>query len=312
MLTAQASGVDERTVTDMKKILALLLALSMMAVAVSCGEKKEEEKKEAEVKTEEKAEEKAGNDGTEEKAEENKVDEANQEENKPADEKEEEPKKPEINYNTEEDKAAAKAAVEGFMGAYCAYDTAKMSEFSNTDIAAKLGIGDYGEFISAKIKSYFSEEETNIVYAEEIGQLEEACKAAILGSASYEIIGEEYVGTNWNFKVKTTNITVSDIFSILHGDEAQKLTEKLIDELVAKLEDPTLTEEEVQSVTQDALKVSLTAIVTLVNESCQTTEPKVTEYTITAAKSGDKWIVDYNDKDVQTIAESLLDKSDVK
>ena len=57
------------------------------------------------------------------------------------------------------------------------------------------------------------------------------------------------------------------------------------------------------------IKVSLTSIVNLVTEACETTQPKSADYTITAVKSGDKWIVDYNEPDVQALANSLLDKS---
>ena len=301
----------------MKKILALLLALSMAAVAVSCGEKKEKdsEKVTDETKVEEKAEDKAEEnkpDATENKEEAP----AKNEEEKPADEKQEEKaeekteeKKPEINYNTEEDKAAAKAVVDSFMTAYSKFDVVAMSGFTNTDLSQRLGIGDYGEYIVKKINSYFTEEEASIVYAEEIGTLEKVCKEAILSSGSYEITGSEYVNGKWCFKVTAKNTTVSDIFSVLQGDEAEKLTKQLLDELMAKLEDPNITEEELGKAAQDMLKVSLTAIVNLVTEACETTQPKSADYTITAVKSGDKWIVDYNEPDVQALANSLLDKS---
>ena len=301
----------------MKKILALLLALSMAAVAVSCGEKKEKdsEKVTDETKVEEKAEDKAEEnkpDATENKEE----TPAKNEEEKPADEKQEEKaeekteeKKPEINYNTEEDKAAAKAVVDSFMTAYSKFDVVAMSGFTNTDLSQRLGIGDYGEYIVKKIKSYFTEEEASIVYAEEIGTLEKVCKEAILASGSYEITGSEYVNGKWCFKVTAKNTTVSDIFSVLQGDEAEKLTKQLLDELMAKLEDPNITEEELGKAAQDMLKVSLTAIVNLVTESCETTQPKSADYTITAVKSGDKWIVDYNEPGVQALANSLVDKA---
>ena len=301
----------------MKKILALLLALSMAAVAVSCGEKKEKdsEKVTDETKVEEKAEDKAEEnkpDATENKEEAP----AKNEEEKPADEKQEEKaeekteeKKPEINYNTEEDKAAAKATVDSFMTAYSKFDVAAMSGYTNTDLSQRLGIGDYGEYIVKKIKSYFTDEEASIVYAEEIGTLEKVCKEAILASGSYEITGSEYVNGKWCFKVTAKNTTVSDIFSVLQGDEAEKLTKQLLDELMAKLEDPNITEEELGKAAQDMLKVSLTAIVNLVTESCETTQPKSADYTITAVKSGDKWIVDYNEPGVQALANSLVDKA---
>ena len=297
----------------MKKILALLLALSMAAVAVSCGEKKEKdsEKVTDETKVEEKAEDKAEEnkpDATENKEE----TPAKNEEEKPADEKQEEKaeeKPPEINNNTEEDKAAAKPVVDSFMTAYSKFDVVAMSGFTNTDLSQRLGIGDYGEYIVKKIKSYFTEEEASIVYAEEIGTLEKVCKEAILSSGSYEITGSEYVNGKWCFKVTAKNTTVSDIFSVLQGDEAEKLTKQLLDELMAKLEDPNITEEELGKAAQDMLKVSLTAIVNLVTEACETTQPKSADYTITAVKSGDKWIVDYNEPGVQALANSLLDKS---
>lgn len=293
----------------MKKILALLLALSMAAVAVSCGEKKENnsEKTADDTKVEEKAEENK-NDASENKEE----TPAKNEDEKPADEKTEETteeKKPEVNYNTEEDKAAAKATVDSFMTAYSKFDVAAMSGYTNTDLSQRLGIGDYGEYIVKKIKSYFTEEEASIVYAEEIGTLEKVCKEAILASGSYEITGSEYVNGKWCFKVTAKNTTVSDIFSVLQGDEAEKLTKQLLDELMAKLEDPNITEEELGKAAQDMLKVSLTAIVNLVTESCETTQPKSADYTITAVKSGDKWIVDYNEPGVQALANSLVDKA---
>lgn len=316
----------------MKKLLAILLALSIAAVAVSCGKDKEEKladdtkvEEKVEEKAEEKAEEKkddAAEEKADEKAEENKEEKpaenkeekpTENKEEKPADNKQENPaeaKKPEVNYNTEEDKAAAKAAVDGYMAAYSKFDVAAMSTYTNTDLSQKLGIGDYGEYITKKIKSYFTEEETAVVYAEEIGKLETVCKEAILGSGSYEITGAEYANGKWNFKVSAKNITVSDIFSILHGDEAEKLTKQLLDELMAKLEDPNITEEELGKAAQDMLKVSLTAIVNLVTESCNNAQPKTTEYTITAVKSGDKWIVDYNEPDAQAVAQSLLDKAE--
>lgn len=293
----------------MKKILALLLALSMAAVAVSCGEKKENN-----------SEKTADDTKVEEKAEENKTDvsenkeetPAKNEDEKPADEKTEETteeKKPEVNYNTEEDKAAAKATVDSFMTAYSKFDVAAMSGYTNTDLSQRLGIGDYGEYIVKKIKSYFTEEEASIVYAEEIGTLEKVCKEAILASGSYEITGSEYVNGKWCFKVTAKNTTVSDIFSVLQSEEAEKLTKQLLDELMAKLEDPNITEEELGKAAQDMLKVSLTAIVNLVTESCETTQPKSADYTITAVKSGDKWIVDYNEPGVQALANSLVDKA---
>ena len=293
----------------MKKILALLLALSVAAVAVSCGEKKENnsEKTADDTKVEEKAEENK-NDASENKE----ATPAKNEDEKPADEKTEETteeKKPEVNYNTEEDKAAAKATVDSFMTAYSKFDVAAMSGYTNTDLSQRLGIGDYGEYIVKKIKSYFTEEEASIVYAEEIGTLEKVCKEAILASGSYEITGSEYVNGKWCFKVTAKNTTVSDIFSVLQSEEAEKLTKQLLDELMAKLEDPNITEEELGKAAQDMLKVSLTAIVNLVTESCETTQPKSADYTITAVKSGDKWIVDYNEPDVQALANSLLDKS---
>ena len=293
----------------MKKILALLLALSMAAVAVSCGEKKENnsEKTADDTKVEEKAEENK-NDASENKEE----TPAKNEDEKPADEKTEETteeKKPEVNYNTEEDKAAAKATVDSFMTAYSKFDVAAMSGYTNTDLSQRLGIGDYGEYIVKKIKSYFTEEEASIVYAEEIGTLEKVCKEAILASGSYEITGSEYVNGKWCFKVTAKNTTVSDIFSVLQSEEAEKLTKQLLDELMAKLEDPNITEEELGKAAQDMLKVSLTAIVNLVTESCETTQPKSADYTITAVKSGDKWIVDYNEPGVQALANSLVDKA---
>ena len=293
----------------MKKILALLLALSMAAVAVSCGEKKENnsEKTADDTKVEEKAEENKPD------ASENKEETpAKNEDEKPADEKTEETteeKKPEVNYNTEEDKAAAKATVDSFMTAYSKFDVAAMSGYTNTDLSQRLGIGDYGEYIVKKIKSYFTEEEASIVYAEEIGTLEKVCKEAILASGSYEITGSEYVNGKWCFKVTAKNTTVSDIFSVLQSEEAEKLTKQLLDELMAKLEDPNITEEELGKAAQDMLKVSLTAIVNLVTESCETTQPKSADYTITAVKSGDKWIVDYNEPGVQALANSLVDKA---
>lgn len=288
----------------MKKILALLLALSMAAVAVSCGEKKENN-----------SEKTADDTKVEEKAEENKPDASENKEETPAkneDEKTEETteeKKPEVNYNTEEDKAAAKATVDSFMTAYSKFDVAAMSGYTNTDLSQRLGIGDYGEYIVKKIKSYFTEEEASIVYAEEIGTLEKVCKEAILASGSYEITGSEYVNGKWCFKVTAKNTTVSDIFSVLQSEEAEKLTKQLLDELMAKLEDPNITEEELGKAAQDMLKVSLTAIVNLVTESCETTQPKSADYTITAVKSGDKWIVDYNEPGVQALANSLVDKA---
>lgn len=293
----------------MKKILALLLALSMAAVAVSCGEKKENnsEKTADDTKVEEKAEENK-NDASENKEE----TPAKNEDEKPADEKTEETteeKKPEVNYNTEEDKAAAKATVDSFMTAYSKFDVAAMSGYTNTDLSQRLGIGDYGEYIVKKIKSYFTEEEASIVYAEEIGTLEKVCKEAILASGSYEITGSEYVNGKWCFKVTAKNTTVSDIFSVLQSEEAEKLTKQLLDELMAKLEDPNITEEELGKAAQDMLKVSLTAIVNLVTESCETTQPKSADYTITAVKLGDKWIVDYNEPGVQALANSLVDKA---
>ncbi|MBE6705080.1 MAG: hypothetical protein E7583_07445 [Ruminococcaceae bacterium] len=298
----------------MKKILVLLLAVAISASSfAACGGKKDDKKAEngAEAKVEEKAEakpeekpEEEKKDNTEaepEKAEE-KVVEATEEK---AEEKKEE--KPVINYNTEEDKAAAKAAVEGYLKGYCAFDVAAMTPYTNTDLSQKVTFTDYGTYISEKVKSYFSEEETTTVFAEEIGKLETLCKDSIMGSATYEIGDAEYIGTTWQFKVKTSNITLSDIFSVVSGDEAKALTEQLMNELIEKASDPTITEEQLAELANDMLKVSLNAIVDLVTKSCETTEPKTTEYTVTAIKSGDKWLVDYNGKGAQDIVTSLLD-----
>lgn len=283
----------------MKKTLVLLLAFTMAASAfVACGKKEKTEKNEKnnDVKVEEKAKDKAEN-KTENKTEEGLEKES---EKKPEE-------KPVISYNTEEDKAAAKAVVEGYLKGYSEFDVAAMTQYTNTDLSQKVPFTDYGTYISDKVKSYFSEEETTVVFAEEIGKLEALCKDAILKSASYEIGDAEYVDTAWQFEVKTSNITLSDIFSVISGDEAQALTEQLLDELIEKASDPSITEERLAVIAQDMLKVSLNAIVDLVTRSCETTEPKTVEYTVSTVKSGDKWVVDYNGKGAQDIIASLVD-----
>lgn len=289
----------------MKKALLILLAIVISASAlISCGGKDKEKKAEqaTEAKTEEKSEEKL--DGAE-KVEEKVEEKAEEKTEEKTEEKKEE--KPVINYNTEEHKAAAKAAVEGYLKGYCTFDVAAMTPYTNTDLSGKVTFTDYGTYISEKVRSYFSEEETTTVFAEEIGKLETLCKDSIMDSATYEIGDAEYIGTTWQFKVKTSNITLSDIFSIVSGDEAKALTEQLMDELIEKASDPTITEEQLAELANDMLKVSLNAIVDLVTKSCETTEPKTTEYTVTTIKSGDKWLVDYNGKGAQDIVASLLD-----
>ncbi len=290
----------------MKKILALLLALSMAAVAVSCGDKKEEADNKAGTQTEESGNKTAEeeNDNTEKPATEN-SDEAElsgeEAENNAEQESEKEPEKePEINYNTEEDKAAAKTAVEGFMNAFCTYDIGAMSQYSNIDLAQKLGFDDFRAYIDNKVKGSFSEEESLVIYADDIIEIVNLSYDKILDSTAYEITGAEYADGKWTFDVNVSLVTLADITSALQGEKAQELVDEVIpDELLLQLEAEggEVSPELIDSI----INGMLSGTVRLLRESCENAQPNTYEYKLTAAKISDNWVVDYNAADAAEI-----------
>ncbi len=273
----------------MKKILVLLLAFAITASAfVSCGGKDKSEKTDGskDVKTEEKKDE--VKEATED---------ASEEESENAEKAEE---KIVVNYNTEEDKAAANTAVEGFMNAFCTYDIGAMSQYSNIDLAQKLGFDDFRTYIDNKVKGSFSEEESLVIYAEDIIEIVNLSYDKILDSTAYEITGAEYADGKWTFNVNVSLITLADITSALQGEKAQELVDEVIpDELLLQLEAEggELSPELIDSIINDMLS----GTVRLLRESCENAQPNTYEYKLTAAKTSDNWVVDYNAADAAEI-----------
>ena len=254
----------------MKKIIALLLILSVAAVSTACGEKNTNEQN---VIT-----------GIEDK---------NQEESA------------EKTSSPEDEIELAKASVDAFLKGYTDFDIEEMSEFCNTDIAKRLKTKDYSEYIDSKIEAYFDGDKYETVFAADIDRLQKLCKDAVLKNASYEIGEGKFADGKWSFDVKAGSVKLDSIFAILHGDKAEKLTQELLDEFILKLSDPSLTEEQVTEIADKMLNVSLTAIVELITESCENAKPEQSEYIIAAIKDGDTWKVDAENGGGAEIIESL-------